>query len=153
MDTLIIFCAKYLIWVIVAAALGYVFFSTRRMRLALSAALSLVLAYAAGWVAGHVWYNPRPFAVDGTTPLIPHDANNGFPSDHMLLGAAVASIVFVYNRTLGVVLWVLALAVGAARVAAGIHHWVDIAGAIAISVIAVAVVEYVLRRWRALDPV
>ena len=144
MDTLIIFCAQYLIWFIATAALVYLFISKEWKRLGILAALSLALAYAAGKLAGLLWYNARPFVVDNFTPLIAHAANNGFPSDHMLMGATIASIVFVYNRTLGLVLWALALAVGLARVAAGIHHPVDLAGSIAVAIVAVAAVNYAL---------
>ena len=63
----------------------------------------------------------------------------------MLLAATVASIVFVYNRTLGACLWVLAVLVGISRVMAGVHHIVDIFAAALIAVIAVAVVEYAVR--------
>jgi len=142
MDTLIVLCAKYLIWAVVAAGLVYFVMSKEWRRLGIFALASLALAYAGGKVAGLLWYYPRPFVVNGTTPLVAHAANNGFPSDHMLLGAAIASIVFVYNRTLGILLWVLALAAGLARVAAGIHHLADLAGSIAVAVVAVAVVEY-----------
>jgi len=146
MDFLIIFLAKYLIWVIVAVALGFLFFSHEWKRLSVFAAISLTIAYAVGKVAGMMWYNARPFVVDGTTPLVAHAANNGFPSDHMLMGGTIASIVFVYNRTLGIVLWILALAVGAGRVLAGVHHAVDVLASIAISIVVVATVEYALRR-------
>lgn len=152
MDFLIIFCAKYLLWVIVAAALGFLFFSHEWKRLSIFAAVSLALVYAAGKVAGMLWYNARPFVVSGTTPLVAHAANNGFPSDHMLMGGAIASIVFVYNRTLGIALWVLALAVGAGRVLSGVHHVVDVLASIVISVVVVAIVEYAMRRFAILQP-
>ncbi len=146
MNTLIVFGASYLIWIIVVVALVYLVFSKEWKRLGIFAAISLVAAYAVGKVAGHFWYNPRPFVSDGVTPLISHAATNGFPSDHMLMGATIATIIFVYNRTLGSILWILALAVGVARVAAGVHHWIDLVGAIVIAICVVAAVEYLLRR-------
>lgn len=151
MDALIIFGAKYLIWAVVAAGLIYLFFSKDWKGLSVLAVPSLAIAYGVGKLAGHLWYSTRPFVADNFTPLIPHAANNGFPSDHMLLGATIASIVFVYNRALGSALFVLALLVGLSRVAAGIHHLVDLAGSIAIAIIVVAAVEYALKRFRILQ--
>jgi undecaprenyl-diphosphatase len=145
MTTLVVLCAKYLVYVVVAAGLLFLAFSKERGRLGVSAILSMGLAYGLGKVAAYLWYDPRPFVVGNFAPLIPHAANNGFPSDHMLLGAAIASVVFAHNRPLGLVLWGLALAVGAARVLGGIHHTVDLAGSIVIAVAAVAAVEYGLR--------
>ncbi len=152
MDTLIILCAKYLIWVVVLLGLAFLLVSVHWRRVALFAALSMVLAYILAKVAGSLWYDPRPFVVDHIQPLIAHAADNGFPSDHMLLGAAIASVVYAHNRAWGLVLWVLALVVGAARVLSGVHHWVDLAGSILVAVVAVAVVELILRRvWRERD--
>src|SRR5581483_8148755 len=131
MTLLIILCAKYLVWVVVAAGALVLLLSPHRMRI-VPAALSLALAYALGKLAGFAWFDPRPFTLSGTAPLIPHAADNGFPSDHMLLAATVASIVFAYNRALGAALWILALLVGFSRVAAGIHHVADIAGSAAV---------------------
>lgn len=146
MDALIIFCATYLVWGIVGVALVYLFFSHEWKRFSVFAAVSLVVAYGVGKLAEMLWYNTRPFVVDGTTPLIAHAANNGFPSSHTLLAATIASIIFVYNRKLGTVLWVLALAVGLSRVAAHIHHLIDIAGSVVIAVVVVWAIEYLMRR-------
>lgn len=149
MDTLIILCAKYLIWVVVLGGLLYWAGADDKKRLAVFAALSLAVTYVVAWAAGHVWYDPRPFVTSGIAPLVPHAANNGFPSDHMLLGAAIAAIVFTRNRAWGLVLGALALVVGVARVWAGIHHYVDLVGSIVIAVCVVAAVDYGLRRWHA----
>ena len=150
MDTLIIFFAKYVIWLVVLGGLVYVFFCRDWVRLATSAAASMVFSYGIAKVVAHFWYDTRPFVADNLTPLIPHAPDNGFPSDHMLLGAAIASVVLAYNRTWGIVLWILALLVGLSRVAAGVHHLADIAGSIAIAVCVVAAVEYAMRRlWPA----
>lgn len=146
MDTLIIFCAKYLIWLVVLLGLAFLFVSIHWKRVALSAALSMALAYALAKAVGALWYDPRPFVVGHLTPLIAHAADNGFPSDHMLLGAAIASVVYAHNRVWGLVLWILALIVGVARVLAGVHHTVDLAGSIIVAVVAVGVIEFALRR-------
>ena len=144
MTTFIIVCAKYLVYVVAAVGLFYYWLTREWKNFGVFAALSLALAYILGWLAGKLWYDTRPFVADHSTPLIPHAANNGFPSDHMLLASAVASIVFVYNRALGLALWALALIVGLSRVAAGVHHLADIAGA-AFVAIAATLISYWLQ--------
>lgn len=144
MDALIIFCAKYLIWIVVAAGLAFLFFSRDWKRLSIFTAVSLAAAYAVGKIAGFFWYNPRPFVVGNFTPLVAHAADNGFPSDHMLMAATIASIVFVYNRKLGLVLWALAIFVGAGRVLSGVHHFVDVLASALIAIAVVAVLNYAL---------
>ncbi len=147
MNTLIIFCAQYLIWIIAAAAAGYLIYTPRRNRMLLLAAISLPLAYAVGKLVGFFWYNARPFVSDGITPLFAHAANNGMPSDHTLLAMTIAAIIFVHNRTLGTMLVLLAAAVGVARVLAGVHHDVDIVAGAAIAVATVFIVQVLYTKW------
>jgi undecaprenyl-diphosphatase len=147
MDTLIILCAKYLLWVVVLGGIVVWLVAQDKIRLGVAALGSMALAYGLAKGIAHVWYDTRPFVVGHFQPLIAHAADNGFPSDHMLLGAAIASVVFVYNRAWGIALFVLALIVGVARVLAGVHHYVDLAGSIAVAIVAVAVVEFAIRRW------
>ncbi len=74
--------------------------------------------------------------VEHVQPLITHAADNGFPSDHTLLTMTIASILFLYNKRLGIVLAILAVIVGYSRVLAKVHHPVDIFGSIVIAIIA-----------------
>lgn len=80
-------------------------------------------------------------------PLIPHEPDNGFPSDHVLLCAAIAALIYPSNRYLSLILWALTLLVGISRVHTGIHHAVDIIGSIMMAV-AVAVLVYYLIKSR-----
>lgn len=90
------------------------------------------LAYIISRIAAYFYYDPRPFVVGHFIPLIQHAADNGFPSDHVLLTGAVAAIIWFYNKKLSGVLWFLAFLIGATRVLAGVHHAADIIGSIVI---------------------
>lgn len=149
-DSLIIFGAQYLIGIIALFFLLYFFlaYPRKRQRMLLLSLISLPLAYVLGKLAGYFYLNPRPFVVDQVLPLITHAANNGFPSDHTLFSAALATVVFLFNRRLGIFLWVLALLVGVSRVLAGVHHPIDIAAGAAISAASVYVVHALLRHTR-----
>jgi undecaprenyl-diphosphatase len=143
MQTLIIFGAKYL-WIGSVAIAAYALYkSDAKSKIVRTAAFVLPIAYIAGVIARMSYYNPRPFMVSGVEPLIEHVADNGFPSDHTLLVAALASVVTIYSRKLGVVMWVMALLVASSRVLAGVHHVLDVAASILISAI-VALVVYFL---------
>ncbi len=144
MDTLIIFGAKYLYLLSLAAAAIFFLRAPKdaRKELFLYALVVLPAAYVLAKIAGFLYYDPRPFVEGGFAPLIPHTADNGFPSDHTLLTSAVAAVVTRFGRKTGAFLWVVAVLVGASRVAADIHHPVDIAGSIAISLLAAAAASY-----------
>jgi undecaprenyl-diphosphatase len=127
MDTLIVFCAKYLLFVMAIALAGYWALSPRanRAELALSAIAALALAYGLARLAGLFFSHAQPFSVYGYEPLIPHAVDNSFPSDHSAAAGVLAGVASLYNRGLGILMWVLALAVAAGRVLSGLHYPVD----------------------------
>lgn len=139
MDPLIIFGAKYLIVISALAALWVVWRLPRKeqIRFTILAVISLPLALILAKVAGQFYVNERPFVVGNFVPLVPHGADNGFPSDHTLLSSALAMLVLLYRTRVGIMLWVIAAIVGLSRVAAGVHHFIDVLGAAAIAVLAV----------------
>jgi len=148
METLIIFGAKYLYLVVVAVAIIYILKQPRekQKRIILFAVVSLPLSYIVAKIGSWIYFDPRPFVVGNFTPLIPHVADNGFPSDHTLLTAAISSVIYSYNKKVGVLLWILTLAVGISRISAGIHHPIDILGSIIISILTTFVVYKIIRR-------
>ena len=81
-----------------------------------------ILALLLSTIASHVYYDTRPFVVEHTVPIIPHAADNGFPSDHTLLTSFIGFTIYLHSRAVGGVLLLIALLVGIARVAARIHH-------------------------------
>src|SRR6266702_1046586 len=149
MNSVIIFGAKYLIVVLVVVALAYFakLSQEKRKQLMVFAIISLPIVYISAKISSLFFYDPRPFVIGGFVPLISHVVDNGFPSDHTLLSAAVSSVVFYFDKKVGSILFGLTFLVGASRVLAGVHHLVDLLGSIAISVVASAVIyKFVLPR-------
>lgn len=97
-------------------------------------------------LAGQVYENPRPFVVEQFTPLIPHTADNGFPSDHVLLVSAIAAVFSFFNRRLGVELWFIASLVAFSRVYVGVHHPVDVLGSMLISIFVTFIVYATIKK-------
>ncbi|NDE68214.1 phosphatase PAP2 family protein, partial [bacterium] len=135
MNLFFIFSAKYLFLLVILIAGVYFLRQPRdvQKKIVIFSLISLPVIYLLAILAGHIYYDPRPFVVGNFTPLIPHAADNGFPSDHALLVSAVAAIIVYFHRRVGAVLWVLALIVSLARVYVGVHHLVDIIGSLIIS--------------------
>ncbi len=142
MHFLTIVGAKYLIYVLLLIA-GIFFLQMDRpvkYQMARFALFSLPVTFAVAKLGSYFFYDPRPFVSGHFIPLIAHAADNGFPSDHALLAFAVAALVFHIEKKFGTVLYVLALAIGVSRVAAGVHSFIDIFGSFVICVVvAVAV--------------
>ena len=144
-DLIFIFGAKYLYLFVIGIA--FIWFliqpKLRQKEILTVVCVCLPLILIIFKIASYLYYNPRPFVTGNFKPLIGHSAGNGFPSHHELLVSAISAIVFVFNRRISFVLWILALFVGFSRVYVGVHHAVDIAGSILISIGSVALVCYI----------
>lgn len=132
MDSIIIFCAKYLFVAVVLLYLLAIYQASPRHRKALVVALIAagIAAVILDKLAGKLYYDPRPFVNHSVKPLIAHSADNGFPSEHTLFSMTVAAALYFYRRKLGTAAAVLALVVGIARVAAHVHSPIDIIGGV-----------------------
>jgi undecaprenyl-diphosphatase len=139
MDPLIIFGAKYLIVasVLITLTLVGVVPHKERVRFVMLLIISLPIAYILAKIAGHIYWNDRPFVVGNFTPLVEHGVDNGFPSDHTLLASSLAAVVTIVRPRIGALLWVFAAIIGISRVLAGVHHALDIIGAMVIAAAAV----------------
>jgi undecaprenyl-diphosphatase len=139
LDQLAVFGAKYLFLLILLLAGAWAIRQRlpRVKRVVLFGAIIFTLAYIAAKIGGALYDDPRPFVVGHFTPLVPHEPDNGFPSDHVLLCSAVAAVVTMFQWPLGIVLWVMTAIVAICRVYVGIHHATDVIGSAAI-VLAVA---------------
>lgn len=141
MDTFFIFCAKYLLAAPVLI-LGAYFFSRTwpaQKRMALFAIPAGLFSYGIGLLGNFLYYNPRPFVVGHFTPLIQHATDNGFPSDHTLLAATLATVGMYWNKWLGLLLWSIAILIAVARVYVGLHHLTDVIGSMVIALVAVSI--------------
>ena len=138
-DTLIVIVAQYAIYAVaVGAVIAWLLVSRpEKYVLAVQAIITVILVAILVKVAGAVHTDPRPFVQDPSLkPMFPHPADNGFPSDHTALTFGIATIVTFYRRLIGIALMVISLGIGAARVAANVHHVQDIVAAVAIGVVA-----------------
>jgi undecaprenyl-diphosphatase len=142
MNTVFIFGARYLFLLVPLIALVFFLKQSRskQKEMAIFSVISIVLIYLLAVLAGHVYFNPRPFVVGNFTPLIPHSADNGFPSDHVLFVSAIASVIMYFNRRISLVLWGLTIIVATSRVYVGVHHFVDVLASMIISLLVTALV-------------
>lgn len=149
LDSLFIFGAKYLYIAAIAVAIFYFLKQPKgiKKKIIILSIISLPIMYLVAKLAGLFYYDPRPFVIGNFTPLISHADDNGFPSDHTLFVAAIASVFYPFNKKGSLILFVIALAVGLSRVYVGVHHLVDILGSIVI-VITVFILTYRLLKRR-----
>ncbi len=150
LDLFFIFVAKYLFILSIIIAGIYFLRQSRdiQKRMVVFSVLTLILVYLFATIAGYLYYDPRPFVQENFTPLIPHTADNGFPSDHVLLVSVIAAVFSYFNKRLVVTsLWVLALLVAVGRVYVGVHHVIDVIASMFISLLSAYIIHLILKYY------
>lgn len=148
MDGVIIAAATYLLYaMVVGFALVWLLAESRRgkVELAVAAILGLVVVLIFIKIASTAYFDPRPLMPvadggDGVTPLIAHAPDNGFPSDHSSAAGLLAALVLLRRRWIAGAWFALgAVAVAWGRVAAGVHHLLDVATGLGLGALAAVV--------------
>ncbi len=131
MSKLVYFCAEttlLLVPVILAAFVLFKFHSQKeRLKVLFFISFSSLLSLfvVTGFIASMVG-RARPFQALGTIHPLFFEATSSFPSGHATFFFAFATSLYCHNKVWGIVAYVLAVVVGAARVIAGVHYPLDI---------------------------
>jgi len=160
LDVVIVFCARSLQYFVIAYAafLMYKEFVAqspdlspfRHIKKAITEGFwvsgSVILAMAITYSLKYILHIPRPFLA-GITPLFIHGGYNSFPSGHATFFAALALSMFFYHKKRGWWFLVSALAIGLARVIAGVHYPIDIVAGYVIGIASSYFVIKLFRPW------
>ena len=156
-DYLIIFCAEYLAYVLVALFLAILIFSKKTYRekiiffifIGLSVFISRVVVTEAIRYFYHV---SRPFVNNNVHQLIFHETSSSFPSGHAAFFFALAMAVYLFSQgptsgnsrgrsLVSVMFFVGAILIGIARVIAGVHWPLDILAGAAVGILSAIIVR------------
>ncbi|GHJ43403.1 hypothetical protein Cs7R123_07450 [Catellatospora sp. TT07R-123] len=113
----------------------------RRHRQLTLVGATLAIAFVAATAVSGLSHELRPFQTHHVQQLIPHEPGVSMPSDHATAAFTIAAAISVFlYRMWAVPLTIVAVAIGAARVYAGVHYPSDIAVAALIAAAATAAV-------------
>ena len=146
-DLLAIFAAKYfpLIFILWLCASWFKKDKTRGgsyKNIALLSSYSAIVGILLNFIIASLYFHPRPFMMKIGTLLISHAPETSFPSDHttFLFSIALMLVCFAETRKSGLMLLVLSLIGGVARVFCGVHFPLDIVGSIIVSILASSII-------------
>jgi len=136
--------AEYLPFLFILLMMYYWFFkkdNTSRINL-LSVGWSTLLALFINFLITPFYFHPRPFMVHIGKLLISHGPETSFPSDHATFMFSIAFMFLSFDefRKMGIILSLLALIGGVARVFVGVHFPFDIAGSMGVSLVSTIVI-------------
>jgi len=141
LDTTMIFAANYLIYLF-AFYLAYTWFAKNEFRQeALFAGYAALLGLGINFIITQFYFHPRPFMIPTGTLLIAHAAESSFPSDHatVMFSVSIMLLTYRYLRHNGAIFFILAIFSGLARVYAGLHFPMDMAGSLLVASLSVGI--------------
>jgi undecaprenyl-diphosphatase len=149
------FMAKYALWgglVVLALMVVLAFLWARRsgrlesvVLLFLGGASSLIALGINKGVSEAVMRQRPCHALHHVTVILSCANDYSFPSDHSVIAGALATGLFLFDRRVGVVAWILALFLAFARVYAGVHYPGDVIGGLVLGVLVCGAVELLFR--------
>ncbi|KND49294.1 MAG: Phosphatase [Parcubacteria bacterium C7867-008] len=151
LDIVIVFFATYLPFILVG---WFVLYLAYRKDLShRSKVMGVVFAFVAGSIARFLVTSPirfffprlRPLAAMDISHLLTIDAPS-FPSGHASFLFGFSTIVFFYNRKLGIAFYVCTVLVCIARIAAGVHYPSDMVAGCVVGVLSGLAVIYLIKK-------
>lgn len=144
LDGFAIFCAQYLIYLMLAFLLlfasvvhnWYIFFYPLLS--------GLFAAFVIDKIIYIIWKERRPAELKSAKILIPVPQNPSFPSRHATLLSGVSFYLFFYNFPLAISFIICSCLVGIARVFCGVHWFHDILGGFVAGFLSAIIINYLL---------
>lgn len=127
-DLLMIFITNKMRYVFLLVLLFMWFRNDFSKRISFHALISAGVAFFLNTLVKLFYYKPRPFVKHRVGILIPSKTDSSFPSKHTMLAFAVSTSIFLYKRTLGLIMWILSILTGFSRIWVGHHYPFDIIG-------------------------
>ncbi len=138
-DTLAVIAAGYMpIIVILSLAYLWIIKENRTRDIILYGIYASITGLAMNFIIGLIYFHPRPFMIPTGIQLFQYPAETSFPSDHttLMVSLALMMIYFKETRSSGVVILILGVIGGFARIFSGVHFPMDILGSVIVSIIA-----------------
>lgn len=141
LDWLIVFGAEWFGYIMILLAIAYLAFHTDgvfdyrapflQFKNKVREMFYVFFAAASAWTLATIVKSyitaPRPFMMfENVRPLFLHGGLDSFPSGHAMFFGALATSLFFTHKRIGILYFIVALIVGLARVASGIHFPIDI---------------------------
>ena len=146
-DDGILFCANYLPLIAAAGAIIYLLIEDllkkKKVIIFLNAAIAILVSrFVFTALLRQLVKRARPYTLPGAHSLF-QTIGTSFPSAHATILFAGSTVLFMYNKKAGIVLYILSGIVCLARIVAGVHYPSDIlAGAAVGTLTAIGTVHY-----------
>ena len=152
-DSLIVFLASYLPWLLIVAFLALLYSSaeTKKGEIYVFGVTMISAAIARFGLVEIIrlfFHRPRPFLALPQIHALFKDTEWSFPSGHASFFFAMAMAIYLYNKKWGVWFFIATIIVTVSRVAAGVHYPTDILAGLVVGVCAALAARYIAEKFK-----
>jgi len=144
-DSITVFAAEYMLVVVILFMLYlWIRKGDNKHDILLYSVYAGITGLIINYLIGLVYFHPRPSMLHLGTQLFQYPTDSSFPSDHTTLMVSIALMLIYFRETriYGIIILILGLIGGFARVFSGIHFPFDIFGSVIVAIISSALIFY-----------
>ncbi|MCX6765283.1 MAG: phosphatase PAP2 family protein [Candidatus Nealsonbacteria bacterium] len=129
LDKLAVFLAIYSEYILLLILVIFLVLKFKeRWKIIVSALASAIVSrFVIASLIRFLWFRPRPFVLNNVNLLVNYDGKEAsFPSGHASFYFALSTVVYLYNKKLGIFFYIFTIFMTLSRVFIGIHWPFDI---------------------------
>ena len=146
LDLFFIFSAKYLGYILIILLALYSIKKNHKSLFFLSVLSGFISRYLVVEIVRSFFHKTRPFVENNVNLLFYHEPTFSFPSGHTSFFFAFSTIIFLYNKKIGILFYMASFLIGFSRIASGVHWPLDILGGIIIGIVVGFILFYLFKK-------
>jgi undecaprenyl-diphosphatase len=148
-DNVMVFASSKFRYLFASVLLVMLIGSRSGKKLTYQTVLSLVISSSAKALINKIKYRPRPFVTRDANVLLASKLDTTYLSKHSLLSFAVSTMVYMYFRGIGKIMFAMSSLTAISRVWVGAHYPLDVVRSSLIgAVISIVVKKCTFLSWR-----